>query len=323
MILISDYGWMSRIMYESTNSVGWQMVVFFGPLGLILHLWTNVFTFDLKWTQTEQEKMKNVSGWGCRCFLCIKFNLHMQEGNERDKLNNFPEENGLRKGKSRKINPPIHSFSIEGEENAHCFHPSLSSTTCQQSAALKRLGERGGRWLNEQRKAMKRFSSVDGGMRCWRRLHEVEGRKGKRVISQLLFRRYYLFLTCAPPLTHAGDTRLAPFQRPRVISPPTCSACWWWMPDKGMNAGRKEMLMGSHVTEWKKKTQNKKQKKTLFFVQSCISLSQLAVTLLLCVSAPPFHCRLGVSRRVPGVRRVRRLHHLARRSMWRLHLVSA
>lgn len=168
----------------------------------------------------------------------------------------------------------------------------------QQSATLKCPGEQGRRWLNERRKVMKRFSSVDGGMQCWRRLHEVEQRKGKRVISQLLFRWYYLFLTCALPLTHAEDTRMAPFQRPCVISPPTpCSACWWWMPDKRMNAGRKEMLTGSHITGQQKK---KEKEKSFFFffvqVRSSDSLSQLeekhwhcpSVCLCLC---PPLQAR--------------------------------
>lgn len=178
-------------------------------------------------------------------------------------------------------------------------------------ATLKRLSEQG---LNERRKTMKRFSSERRGCHVGERLHEVKERKGKRVILRLLFRRCYLFLTCAPPLTHAEDTRVAAFQRPCVISPPTCSACWWWMPDKGMNAGkgwkrRREVMLQS--------CKKRRAKKNVFF-KTCDN------TVPLCVSAPPLPpCRLGVSRRVPGVRRLRRLHHLARRSMWRLHLVSA
>lgn len=162
----------------------------------------------------------------------------------------------------------------------------------QQSATLKCPGEQGRRWLNEQRKVMKRFSSVDGGMQCWRRLHEVEERKGKRVISQLLFRWYYLFLTCALPLTHAEDTRMAPFQRPCVISPPTpCSACWWWMPDKRMNAGRKEMLTGSHITG-----QQKKQNVFVCFFKWGVAtrfhnLRKCTDTVPLCVSVPPLQAR--------------------------------
>lgn len=72
---------------------------------------------------------------------------------------------------------------------------------------------------------------------------------------------------------------------PCVISPPTCSACWWWMPDKGVNAGRKEILTGSHVTVQKKK----KWKKTFFFPSEELHLAftTCSNTVPLCVSVPP------------------------------------
>lgn len=228
------------------------------------------------------------------CFLTsyyIKPNLPRQQWNKTAKLNNFPEENSFRKDESRKKPPPINSFAIErdmatGWRRRKCllFPSSLSSHVNSLPLSNVSANKAADDWRSSGRPwrgfhlSMAGCNVGDDSMR-WKR------ERGKRVISQLLFRWYYLFLTCAPPLTHAEDTRMAPFQRPCVISPPTCSACWWWMPDKGMNAGRKEMLTGSrHVTE-----QQKKEKKTFFFfkVMTCVLLSQLGLTLSLCVSLPP------------------------------------
>lgn len=185
------------------DSVGW--FCFLGPLTLLfvtkyicIRLRMN-FNYTKIWKIMSYKRMRVRTQWLPNRFSQLSWG----------------KKKSLRKEKSRE-NPPINCTAVEsdmatGWRKRKCLLFPSSAPSHLNSQPVNK----GRRWLNKQRKVMERFSSVDGGMQCWRRRHEVEERKG--VISQLVFRWYYLFLTCALPLTHAEDMRIG------AVSAPLCN----------------------------------------------------------------------------------------------------